>query len=123
MSSLPNLLVLNPYSQGFFVFAKIASGDLEHLIEVRSPWQIPQAILQLPKPRIVVHLGRAYGSFLEQIISHEADLCVVPMIWMSHIPFQQYEARAQLAVKLVEAYLVNPIRLFGAKEPNDPFTF
>jgi hypothetical protein len=120
-NKVPNLLVLNPYSQGFFVFTKLASGDLERRVDVNSARQIFHAVSQLPKPRVAVHLGRAYDRFLVQILSHETDLCTIPMTWMSHIPFSQYEARARLAAQLAEAYLVDPIRLFGAKEPNDPF--
>ncbi len=121
-NKVPNLLVLNPYSQGFFVFTKLASGDLERLIDVRSAQQIFHAVSQLPKPRVAVHLGRFYDSFLGQILSHETDLCTIPMTWMSHIPLCQCEERARLAAQLAEAYLVDPIRLFGAKEPNDPFS-
>jgi hypothetical protein len=121
-NKVPNLLVLNPYSQGFFVFTKLASGDFEHRIDVNSARQILHAVSQLPQPRVAVHLGRFYDTCLGQIISHKTDLCTIPMIWMSHIPLCQFEARARLATQLAEAYLVDPIRLFGAKEPHDPFS-
>ena len=114
----PNLLVLNPYSQGFYVFTKIAAGDLERLVVTNSAREIFHTVGQLPRPRLAVHIGRAYDSWLGQLIFHETDFCTIPMAWMSHIPLRQVNARAQFAVQLTEAYLSDPIRLFGAKEPS-----
>lgn len=112
----PNLLVLSPYSQGFFIFTKMAAGNLERRGATGSPREIFHTVGQLPKPRLTIHVGRAYDSFLGQLIFHETDFCTIPMAWMSHIPLRQVEARAQFAVQLTGAYLNDPIRFFGAKE-------
>lgn len=113
-----NLLVLNPYSQGFFVFTKTAAGNLEPQTETRSPREILHLAGKLPRPRLAVYIGRAYDSFLSQLLFQETDLCTIPMAWISHIPLHEVNARAQFAVQLTEAYLSDPIRLFGAKEPS-----
>lgn len=116
MSAATNLLVLNPYSQGFFVFTKTAAGNLEHRLTTSSPREILHLLGQLPTPRLAVHIGRAYDNFLSQLSLRKTDFCTIPMAWLSHIPLCQVEARAQFAVQLTEAYLNDPIRLFGAKE-------
>lgn len=116
MSTATNLLVLNPYSQGFFVFTKTAAGNLEHRDKTPSPREIFHLVDQLPRPRLVVHIGRVYDSFLSQLIFRETDLCTIPTPWLSHIPLWQVEARMRFAVQLTEAHLNDPIRLFGAKK-------
>lgn len=118
-NKIPNLIILNPYSQGFFVFTKLAEGNCQRLVATNHAREIFHIVGQLPRPRLTVHIGRAYDSFLGQLIFQETDFCTIPMAWMSHIPFQQVNARAQFAVQLTEAYLNDPIRLFGAKEPSD----
>lgn len=117
-NKVPNLIILNPYSQGFFVFTKLAEGNLQRLAATNYTREILHTIGQLPEPRLAVHIGRAYGSFLGQIIVQETDLCTIPMAWMSHIPLHRVNARAQFAVQLTEAYLRDPIRLFGVYEPS-----
>lgn len=116
-NKLSNILVLNPYSQGFFVFTKLVSGDLERLLPTNCAQEIFDTVCQLPKPRLTIHIGRPCERFLGQLIYHETDLCTIPLAWMSHIPFPQVDARAQFATHLAKAYLTDPIRLFGAKEP------
>lgn len=115
-NKVPNLIILNPYSQGFFVFTKLAEGNLERRAATNYAREVFHAVGQLPRPRLTVHIGQAYDSFLGQLIFHETDLCTIPMAWMSHIPLYQVGARAQFAVQLTEAYLSDPIRLFGANK-------
>lgn len=110
-----NLLVLNPYSQGFFVFTKTAAGNLEQQRETRSPRQILHLAGKIPRPRLAVSIGRAYDSLLSLLLQ-QTDLCMIPMAWLSHIPLWQVEERVQFAVQLTQAHLNDPIRIFGAKE-------
>ena len=116
-SELPNFLILNPYSQGFDVFMKKRSGQLQRLPLVHSQEQIYQTADQLPTPRLVVHIGTADSDLLGALIlRHETELCSIPMPWISHLPLEQVEDRARLATQLAEAYLLDPIRLFGIKD-------
>lgn len=111
-----NLLVLNPYSQGFFVFTKTAAGNLEQQSDTRSPREILHLAGKIPRPRLAVSIGRAYDRLLSQLLFQETDLCLIPMAWLSHIPLWQVEERVQFAVQLTQAHLNDPIRIFGAKE-------
>lgn len=113
----PNILVLNPYSQGFFVFTKLAAGDLEHQRSTNCTQEICQTVCQLPKPRLAIYIGWPCERLLGQLICHETDFCTIPLAWMSHIPFRKVNERAQFATHLAKAYLTDPISLFGAKEP------
>lgn len=113
----PNILVLNPYSQGFFVFTKLAAGDLEWQRSTNCTQEICHTVCQLPKPRLAIYIGWPCKRLLGQLICHETDFCTIPLAWISHIPFRKVNERAHFATHLAKAYLTDPISLFGAKEP------
>ena len=116
-SELPNFLILNPYSLGFYVFMKERSGQLQRLPLVHSKEQIYRTIDQLPTPRLVVCIDGADSDLLGKLIlRHETELCSIPLAWISHLPLEQVEERARLATQIAEAYFLDPIRLFGIKD-------
>ena len=52
-----------------------------------------------------------------ELLLEQTDLCLIPDPWLKHIPRHQPKRRAEFALQLLEAYLEDPIRLLGAKDP------
>lgn len=111
--SVDNLAVCLPYSQGISVYVRIAGEKLRLWPETLDEWTLPKITDPLPRPRIVVFVGRAYGSFIGEILLDQTDLCIIPTQWLEHIPCWDRVQRAEFAIRLLEAHLTNPIRLFG----------
>ena len=112
---LPYLAVLIPYSKGLMLFEGTHADNLKLVADSACPQMILHTIRQLPAPRLAIHVGAAYEDFLGGLVFYETDLCVIPHPWMRHIPRFRVPDRAKFAVQLLEAFLAEPIRLFGAK--------
>lgn len=112
---LPNLAILIPYSRGFEIFFRDREGNLERVVDSNCPQVILRTISQLPPPRLAVHVGRSYDHFLAGLVFHQTDLCIIPEPWIRHIPLFRVRDRADFAMGLIEALLMEPICLFGAK--------
>ena len=112
-----NLAVCLPYSQGIDVYIRRA-GEEELLIcpETFDDRAISDIPLTLAQPRLVVLVGKLWGTFLGQILIQNTDLCVIPDRWLEHIPYWEGLQRAEFVIQLIEAHLSAPIRLYGAKD-------
>lgn len=108
-----NLAVCLPYSQGIHVYTRIAGQELRLWPETLDEWTLPQITDPLPRPRIVVFVGTAHGSFLGEILLQQTELCIIPDRWLEHIPCWDRMKRAEFSIQLLEAHLSNPIRVFG----------
>ena len=113
---LPNLLVLIPYSQGYQLFLPTDTDTLRYVLSSNCPREIFDAVAQLETPRLVAHVGRAYDHSLANLVLHETDLCIIPEPWMRHLSILQTHDRGRFAAQLVEAHLIEPIRLYGDKD-------
>ncbi len=113
--SLPNLLVLIPYSQGIMIYRRAQAEQLHHTESSPVELAVLEALAQLPAPRLVAYLGTGPHRLLGQMLLRETDLCLIPTAWMKHIPLHQPASRARFAVQLIEAFLSEPIRLLGNK--------
>ena len=112
-----NLAVCLPYSQGIDVYIRRVGQEKLFLypetFNDRTVSKIPQPLGQ---PRLVVLIGRVWGTFLGHMLLQNTDLCVVPECWLVHIPYSERLQRAEFAVQLIEAHISEPIQLFGAKD-------
>lgn len=116
MYEIPNLLVVNPYSQGFHTHIKITSEDLGPPRIVRSPGDVSEPACSIPKPCLVVYIGRGYEHSFGRIVFLDIDLCTIPISWIAHIPLVRVCERARFAARIVEAHLLDPIKIVGAKD-------
>ncbi len=112
---MPHLLLLVPYSQGFMIYRRAGSEELQHLLNSPSPYAVLTALHKLPLPRLVVLLDRFPGRLLGELLLRETDLCLIPQAWVKHIPCHQPNQRARFTLQLLEAFLKEPIRLLGNK--------
>lgn len=114
-----NLAVLIPYSQGIWLYVRRSDRQaLHHALSSshsRSPVEVVDFLCHLPQPRLATWLGADPSCLLGDLIVREIDLCIIPDRWMKHIPISQTCQRAQFALQLTEAFLKEPIRLFGRK--------
>lgn len=110
-----NLAVCLPYSQGIDVYVRIAGEHLRLWPETFDDQTISKITDPLPRPCLVVFIGRPWGSLLGEILFQQTDLCIIPERWLEHIPCWQRLQRAEFSVQLIEAHLSDPIQLFGAK--------
>jgi hypothetical protein len=114
---LPPLAVLIPYSKGIFVYVQTASQELHYVLSTHNRREILEQLDPLPPPRLVAFLGNAPWTALAELLLEQTDLCLIPDPWLKHIPRHQPKRRAEFALQLLEAYLEDPIRLLGAKDP------
>jgi len=119
MSKTPKtseLAILIPYSQGAMLYHRPTGGDLRCAADTPpSRHAVLDFVRELPQPRLAVILGRHPGRWLMDLLLQESDLCVIPDRWVQHIPIWKSSDRAQLAMQLTDAFLSEPIRLFGRK--------
>ena len=113
--SCPHLLLLVPYSQGFMIYRRAGSEELQHLLNSPSPYAVLTALHQLPQPRIVALLDRFPPRLLGELLLRETDLCLIPQAWVKHIPCYQPDPRARFTLQLLEAFLQEPMRLLANK--------
>lgn len=114
--TLPNFLVLIPYSRGYQLFIPTDADKPRCVLNSNSPREIFDAVAQLEPPRLVAHIGRTYDDYLANLVLYQTDLCIIPEPWMRHLSILQTNDRARFAVQLVEAHLIEPIRLYGEKD-------
>lgn len=111
-----NLLVLIPNSRRYQLFRATHTHEPQCLLNSNSAREIFDAVAELETPRLVAHVGRAYDHYLANLVLHEADLCIIPDPWMRHLSNHPIDDRARFAAQLVEAHLIEPIRLYGDKD-------
>jgi hypothetical protein len=120
MSNIPNLVILIPYSQGLMIYRQGADRKVCRVFDARTPQDALEVVCELPHPRLAAILDRSPYNLLMEILLRETDLCLIPDGWLSHIPIYKPCDRAEFSVQLVEAFLKEPIRLFGAKDTGVP---
>ena len=116
--SADNLAVLIPYSQGIWIYSKSDGEPLRYAMDSphsRTSSEVVDFLGQLPEPRLATWLGSGPCTLLGQILEREIELCIIPDRWVKHIPLHQTCERAQFTVQLTEAFLEDPIKLFGRK--------
>lgn len=114
---LPPLAVLIPYSKGIFVYVQTASQELHCVLRTHNPREVLEQLEPLPPPRLVAFLGNVPWTALAELLLEQTDLCLIPDLWLKHIPPHQPKRRAEFTLQLLEAYFAAPIRLLGAKGP------
>ena len=112
----PNFLVLIPNSRRYLLFLATHTDKPRYVLGSNNPREIFDAVTELETPRLVAHVGRAYDHYLANLVLHETDLCIIPEPWMRHLSNHPVDDRARFAAQLVEAHLIEPIRLYGDKD-------
>ena len=114
--SARNLAVLIPYSQGVWIYSRSDGGPLSYAMDSPASQVLSEVVdfvSQLPEPRLATWLGVGPWTVLGQLLEREIELCVIPDRWVKHIPDYQRDEQAQFTVQLTEAFLQNPIKIFG----------
>jgi hypothetical protein len=120
MNDIPNLVILIPYSQGLMVYRHLPDGEVRYVLGAGTPQDALEVVCELPHPRLAAILDDHPYRLLAQLLVRETEICLIPDGWLNHIPIYKPCDRAQFSVQLVEAFLKEPIRLFGAKDTGVP---
>ena len=107
-----NLLVLAPepwHFGGMRLYQRSAQGLLREGPVVVSPGDIRHWLNGLPAPRAVVLCGRRFADAVAEQVIDLADLYVVPVSWLRHLPRDEPGERAALAARLAAALAREPI--------------
>lgn len=107
----PCLAVLLPQPGGFLVFARPRPGA--RLL----PWAVPVSLgtvsqwLASSRPvGTIVLVGNAHAERVADAVLDHADLLVVPIFWLRHLPRADTFARAGLAGRIAASHLAAPLR-------------
>jgi len=106
------LLILAPEPGqfgGMRVYSRSPQGLLRVGPIVVSPGDIRSRLDALPGPRAVVLCGRRFAREVADAVIDLADLYVVPVSWLRHLPGDEPGERAALAARLAVAHAREPI--------------
>lgn len=107
-----NLLILAPEPRslgGMRLFLRTAQGLLREGPTVVSPGDVRHWLNDLPLPRAVVLCGRRFADQIGSYVIDLADLYVVPVSWLRHLPCDEPGERAALAARVALAHAHDPI--------------
>jgi len=107
-----NLLILAPEPSSFGgmrLFSRTAQGLLREGPTVVSPGDVRHWLDKLPAPKAVVLCGRRFADQIGSYVIDLADLYVVPVSWLRHLPCDEPGERAALAARLALAHNREPI--------------
>lgn len=104
------ILAPEPWSLGGMrLYWRSAQGLLREGPTVVTPGDVRHWLDELPAPRAVVLCGRRFADEIGNCVSDLADLYVVPVAWLRHLPRDEPGERAALAARLALAHAREPI--------------
>jgi hypothetical protein len=107
-----NLLILAPEPRcfgGMRLYSRTAHGLLREGPTVVRPGDVRHWLNDLPAPRAVVLCGRRFADQIGSYVIDLADLYVVPISWLRHLPCDEPGERAALAARVALAHALDPI--------------
>lgn len=110
-----NLAVCLPYCKGITIYIQNAGQDLRRLWhDDLDDCTLHKLTEVLHPPRLVIFVGIPCANEMGVLLLQQTNLCIIPDQWLEHIPPWNRVERAEFSIKLLEAHLNYPIRLFGA---------
>jgi hypothetical protein len=107
-----NLLILAPMPGqfgGMRLYSRSTHGQVLEGPVVVSAGDVRHWLNELPEPRAVVLCGRRAVDAVADAVIDIADLYVVPVSWLRHLPREEPGERALLAARLAAAHAREPI--------------
>lgn len=116
------LLILVPgLLGGLHLYERNGSSKPRHVALVDDPGLLRLIVAATDRCAVVL-CGTRYTQAVVAAVRGTADVIVVPIPWLRHVPRHRYDDRAGLAARLVTAHRAGPIMpIYGWDQLTLPF--